>query len=110
MSRRSDAWLRWTPRLLGSAVCLYLGLFALDAAGPVELLVHLAPAAAMLALLLVAWRWPSAGGAGFLAAAALYAVAASAHPTWIAAISGPLILVGLLFIASRHSRARTATA
>ena len=110
MSIRSDAWLRWAPRVLGSVVCLYLGLFALDAAGVGELLLHLGPAAAVAALLATAWRWPSLGGTGFLALAMVYGAYASSRPSWVAAISGPLILVGLLFIASRHSRARTTAA
>lgn len=104
MSTRSQAWLRWSPRILGCVVCLYLGLFALDATGVRDAMTHLAPAALVLAVVAVGWRWPALGGAGFIAIAAAYALAAWHQPTWVAAISMPLVLVGALFLASRPRR------
>jgi hypothetical protein len=101
MPPSTDTWLRWAPRFLGTLVCLFLGLFALDATSGVDLLIHLAPAAAVGLFLAVAWRWPALGGAGFLAVAATYAAAAWRQPTWIAAIAGPLVLTGALFITAR---------
>lgn len=100
MSSMSMSWLRWSPRILGCVVCLYLGLFALDSRGA-DLLIHLVPAAIVSTLLAVGWRWPSLGGAGFVALAGAYALVARGQPTWVAAISGPLLLVGALFLASR---------
>jgi hypothetical protein len=96
----SDAWRRWTPRVLGVLLCLFAALFALDAASPLEMLIHLIPAAALLAILAVAWRWPGAGGAAFIGVAAAYALAAWRHPSWVAVIGGALLAVGVLFVSS----------
>lgn len=100
MRTRSHPWLRWTPLILGTLVCLFLSLFAADSTGLVDALMHLAPVAALGAILAVGWRWPWLGAAGFIGAAAVYAVAAWQHPSWIAVISGPLAAVGVLFLAS----------
>jgi hypothetical protein len=87
---------------------LYLALFALDATGVGDAVIHLVPAALVLTVVALGWRWPSLAGAGFLLIAAAYAVAAWSHPTWIAAISLPLVVVGALFLASRTRPARMA--
>jgi hypothetical protein len=109
----------WTPRLLGVIFAAFVGLFALDVFTEpstvgqtlVAFVVHLLPAAIVLILLLIAWRWQAAGGLLFLAAGAGYAIAvvAGQRPlSWILAISGPLVLIGVLFLLSRRppSRAR----
>jgi hypothetical protein len=101
MRTRTHAWLRSMALLLGSLTSLFVGLFALDATGAVDTLVHLVPMALLLGMLAVAWRWPALGGAAFIAAAGAYALAAWDHPTWIAAIAGPLLAVGVLFVLSR---------
>ena len=107
MSARSQTWFRWSSRILGCVVCLYLGLFALDATGT-DLLIHLLPAAIVLTMVAVGWRWPSVGGVGFIGLAAAYALFAWQRPTWILAIAGPLAAVGALFLASRSRPARIA--
>jgi hypothetical protein len=104
MRAHFDILSRWAPRVLGGFVCLFFSLFALDATGPVDTLVHLTPVAGLLAVLGIAWRWPGLGGAVFIAVAAAYAVAAWPHPSWVAAIAGPLATVGVLFVASRSRR------
>ena len=95
------------PRVFGLAVVGFLALFALDAfteGQPLPLaiggaIVHLIPAAIVLAVVVLAWRWPLLGAAGFLAAAALYAwIAPRGHLDWIAVISGPLTIVGVLYL------------
>jgi hypothetical protein len=100
--------LLWSPRILGVGVSLFVGLFALDAfsqgksfvqALP-DFIVHLWPAMLLLAVVAVSWRLPWLGGLLFIAFAAAYAAMASRHLDWIAVISGPLTLVGLLFLAS----------
>ncbi len=108
MWTRSDAWLRSIALLLGGLASLFVGSFALDATGAVDTLVHLVPMALVLGMLAVAWRWPTVGGAAFIAAAGAYALAAWDHPTWIAVIAGPLLAVGVLFVLSRRPRVATA--
>lgn len=107
----------WTPRLLGVVFAALVGLFALDVFSEpstvgqtlVAFVVHLLPSAIVLIMVLIAWRWQTAGGLLFLAAGAGYAVTvvAGQHPlSWIAAISGPLVLIGVLFLLSRRSLSR----
>jgi hypothetical protein len=95
------------PRILGLALAVFLAVFALDSftgSAPIATeiaagVIHLIPAAIALALVAIGWRWPLAGGVGFLAAAALYAFSVPhGRLDWIAAISGPLTIVGLAFI------------
>jgi hypothetical protein len=103
--------LLWGPRVLGLLVCVFIGLFALDALdGPApagrraaEFAIHLVPSALLLVAVALSWRWPAIGGFVFIALALLYALVANERLDWIAAISGPLALVGLAFLWSwRH--------
>ena len=102
----------WTPRLAGVVVSAFLALFALDAfsggsfaEGRWEFAVHLIPAIIVGILVAVAWRYERAGAAAFFLIAAGYAIAARGRLDWVAVISGPLVLVGILFLHSaRHHR------
>lgn len=118
MSARSDAFLLWSARILGLVVCLFFSLFALDAFGGGRTffqalpgyLIHVAPVLALLGVVLLSWRWEWVGALVFTVLAAVYAYAARLHPSWILAISGPLLLVGVLFFASwRRHHARQGT-
>jgi len=100
--------LLWSPRILGVGVSLFVGLFALDAfsegksfiqALP-DFIIHLLPAMLLLAVVAVSWRLPWLGGMLFIACAVAYAAVAYRRLDWIAVISGPLTLVGVLFLAS----------
>jgi hypothetical protein len=102
----------WVPRIAGVAMAVFLALFALDAFGGKpflaalpDFLIHLAPAAVVLAGVAVAWRFPLAGAAAFGAFAVGYAVVAHGRPDWIAAVSGPLAGVAALFLMSGLRRA-----
>jgi hypothetical protein len=110
---------RWIPRILGIAVSLFLGLFALDAFQPgrplaatvTEFAIHLIPAAVVIALVAVSWWRAWLAGAAFVALAAAYALAGGLRLDWIAAISGPLLTVGVLFLWSwRRQLAATGAA
>ena len=97
--------LLWSPRVLGILVCLFLSLFALDAFGGGKTFIqalpdfalHVAPMLMLLLVVGVSWRWAWVGGLAFTGLAVTYAVFARARMDWILAISGPLLLVGLLF-------------
>ena len=100
--------LRWAPRVLGIGVALFLSLFALDAFGQgkpfresiPDFLIHLVPAAAVLVVVCVSWRREWIGAAACVGLAATYAWMTVDRPDWILVISGPLFVVGLLFLLS----------
>ena len=94
----------WAPRLLAAAVSLFLATLSLDAFGTAsfrealpDFIVHLTPAAIVLAVAALAWHREWIGAVAFLALAVGYAAAARDHPSWIAAVSGPLLVVAALY-------------
>ena len=115
MAKTSASLLLWTPRVVGILVSLFIGMFALDAfssgkpffqALP-DFLVHVIPALVLLAFVGASFRWPWIGAIAFMGLAALYAVTMSkGRLDWMLAISGPLVVVGALFLWSwlRHDR------
>ena len=113
MTEKFPRLIVWAPRLLGIAVALFLGLFALDALNEGKPLaqtlgdfaIHLIPALGILAVVAVAWRYPSVGALAFIALAVAYAISVR-RLDWIAVIAGPLVAVGLLFLASAKAPRR----
>jgi hypothetical protein len=113
MTGRFARLIVWLPRILGIAVGLFLGMFALDAFSGGEPLasalsdfaIHLLPAATILAVVAIAWRFPWVGAIAFVGFAVAYAVAVR-RLDWVAAISAPLLVVGLLFLASALAGSR----
>jgi len=105
MAASPDRAMLWAPRLLAVAVSLFLGIFALDAfsgAGTFtealpDFVVHLLPSMIVLAVVAAAWHREWIGAAAFIVLSAAYAILARSHLSWIAAISGPLLAVGLLY-------------
>jgi hypothetical protein len=95
------------------AFALFLSLFALDvfneglgwAKTIVALCIHLIPTAFIVVVLAVSWRWEWVGGILYIAAGILYLIGARHHPSWIVVISGPLFLVGALFLLNSWKRA-----
>jgi len=112
MTSRSSKLLQWSPRILGILVCLFLGLFSLDAFEGekpfaqtiVDFGIHLTPVLILLAVVVLAWRWEWVGALVFTGVAVAYAYAARTHVSWIPVIAGPLLLVGILFFLSWISR------
>ena len=105
----------WSPRIVGLLVSLFIGMFALDAfsegkpffqALP-DFLVHLIPACVLLAIVGASCRWPWIGAITFTGLAVLYALTMSkGRLDWMLTISGPLLVVGALFLWSsvQHKR------
>ena len=94
----------WAARLLALAVSLFLAAFALDsvdrrplAAMLPALLIHLIPAALVMGFMAVSWRREWIGALAFTGMAAAYAIATIGHPSWIAVISGPLLVTGVFY-------------
>lgn len=107
MSHGTRLFLYWSPRILGLAFVLLIGIFALDAfqeghgfwLSLLAFLIHLAPATMVAALLIVAWRWEWVGAVLYLAAAAFYASRMlPRNPSAVLTISGPLLLLAALFL------------
>jgi hypothetical protein len=106
--------LLWTPRILAILVTLYLAMFALDAFAfnrPLRALVediawHFTPAGIVLVLLAISWRWPWIGGIAFVLMAVAYATMVDFRFDWVLGISGPLFVVGMLFLWSWWAQQR----
>lgn len=98
----------WSPRILCILFALSLCIFAADVFGDgrgfwetvLALLMHLIPSAIVLIVLAIAWRWEWVGAVVFLALGALYLIFTWGQFHWSAyvAISGPLFLIGILFL------------
>lgn len=109
-------WLTWTPRILGLLFAAFLSLFALDVFDQgfgfwetvLALLMHLIPTGIVLVVLAVSWRWERIGAILFMALGIWYLLTAWGRFHWSAyvVISGPLLLVGVLFLASWLNRTR----
>jgi hypothetical protein len=104
--------LLWGPRIAGIVVAAFLALFAMDAfnersvvAALPDFAIHLIPSLLVLAVVAVAWRYQWIGAIAFIGLAAAYAFAARDRLDWIVVISTPLLVVGLLFLASWRSGA-----
>lgn len=107
MTHTTKMWLYWTPRVLCLLFVLLLSSFALDVFTQDRtaldtlpaLLVHLIPTVLVLVALVVSWNHEWIGGLVFLGLAAAYAVFyAQGRVGWMLVISGPLLLVGVLFL------------
>jgi hypothetical protein len=107
MAMTTPTLLLWSPRIAGILVSLFIGMFALDAfsegkpfvqALP-DFVIHLIPAFVLLAIVGASFRWPWIGAISFIGLAVLYAVTMSnGRLDWMLAISGPLLVVGALFL------------
>jgi hypothetical protein len=98
----------WTPRILGILFAIFISVFALDVFGQgysfaqvvLALGMHLIPTGILLVVLMLAWRWEWIGGILFPGLGIWYLVMAWGKFHWSVylTISGPLILVGILFL------------
>ena len=109
----------WTPRILCILFALLLSLFALDVFSEgygfletiLALLIHLVPVYIVVIVLVIAWRWEWVGAILFSALAVFYAVWTWGRFPLIThlSISGPLVLVGVLFLFNWIFRAQLRT-
>ena len=118
METTFDRLLLWSPRVLGILVSMFIGVFALDAftegkpflrALP-DFLIHLIPAFVLLGLVVASFRRQWIGAVAFIGLAVVYAVTMSkGRRDWMLTISGPLLVVGALFMWSWFQRGRLQT-
>ena len=109
MTHSAKRFLFWMPRGLAILFILFLGLFALDVFDEgygfletlLALVMHLIPNLLLVFVLVVAWKWEWVGAVLFSALGVLYIVMAWGKVPGIAflAISGPLFVMGALFLA-----------
>lgn len=101
--------IHWLPRIFSIAFVLFLSLFALDVfpeysgwQAVLGFLAHLLPSFVLLAVILIAWKYDLVGAIAFLSSAVLYVfMAGFDRPwSWYALISGPAVIVGILFLLS----------
>jgi hypothetical protein len=97
MNEQSRRWLLWAPRILAILVCLFLGVFALDASGLSDFALHVAPTLLLLAVVAVSWRWEWVGGVVFTGLGIAYAYVSRGHASWVLCISLPLLAVGVWY-------------
>jgi len=108
MKRRTKHILFWSPRVLCILFAIFLSLFALDVFNEgygfgetiLALLIHLVPVYIVVIVLAIAWRWEWIGAILFIALALVYLVMSWERVHWSAywGISGPLVLLGVLFM------------
>lgn len=99
----------WLPRILSIAFVLFISLFALDVFGEysgwdlvVALLMHLLPSLVLLVVMLIAWKYDWVGALVFAGFALWYVIIVGFDRpwSWYAGISGPALLVGVLYFLS----------
>ena len=108
MTTATKRVLFWTPRVLCMAFAAFLSIFAFDVfegkgfwEAALALLIHLSYSTILVIIVLIAsWRREWIGGVLFNALAVFYIVWFWGKAPWYvyAAISGPLFLVGILFL------------
>jgi len=115
MNRNLKRALFWAPRVLCILFAMFVSLFALDVFSEgygfwgtiAALLIHLVPTYIVVLALIVAWRWEWVGAILFSGLAAFYVILVWGRFPVVtyASISGPLLLVGLLFLVNWVYRA-----
>jgi len=108
MNKSVKRCLFWTPRILCILFALFLSIFALDVFSEgygfwrtmLALLSHLIPTFFILIVLAISWRWELVGGILFTALGMLYLITYWGRFPWVTYLifSGPLILIGVLFL------------
>lgn len=112
MNAKSSAgnfWLisaRWVPRILAILTAAFAFLFSFDAFGPglsfwkalAGFLIHNIPTFVLIALILLSWKWPWTGGAGFILLGVLYFIWSAGKGNASIIIGVILLVIGALFM------------
>lgn len=114
MNTSTKRVLFWAPRVLCILFAMFLSMFALDVFSEgygfgetiLALLIHLVPTAIIVISLVIAWQREWVGVILFIGWALFYLVS-SGGESWV--ISGPLFLVGILFLFNWIYRAQLKT-
>jgi hypothetical protein len=108
MNRHVGGLLYWSPRILGILFAAFISVFALDVfrghlpfgGAMLALALHLIPAAVLLMVLLISWRWEWMGAISYFLLGVLYVILAWKRFPLLTcvALSGPAFLTGVLFL------------
>jgi hypothetical protein len=101
-STASNFWLlsaRWVPRILAILTAAFALLFSFDSLGPgmgfwkalTGFLIHNIPTFVLIALIVLSWKWPWTGGAGFIILGVLYFI-------WFAGKGNASIIIGVILL------------
>ena len=104
--------LYWIPRVLGILFIVFVSLFALDIFGQgynfwqmiIGLFMHLIPSFILILVLLVAWKKEILGGWIYIALGLIFIAVARGNIIYSLPILLPIILIGILFLASGRRR------
>ena len=114
MTRSVKRVLFWTPRIVCILFAAFVSLFSLDVFDAGQgfwetiggFLIHNIPTGIVLIVLAIAWRWEWIGAIVFIGLGALFLVSVWGQFPWaVVFISGPLFLVGVLFLVNWRYRA-----
>ena len=115
MTRSVKRVLFWTPRIVCILFAAFASLFSLDVFAEGQgfwetiggFLIHNIPVGIVLIVLAIAWRWEWIGAIVFIGLGALYLVSFRGQFSWDTYLvtSGPLFLVGVLFLVNWRYRA-----
>ena len=103
------------PRILSIVFILFISLFSFDVfdsfsgwAAVLPLVMHLLIPIVLLIGLLLAWKWDMVGVIIFLGFAIYYIwmVGLGRHWSWYATISGPAVVIGILFLVNYLAKKR----
>jgi len=112
MKPLSNQLLFWIPRILTILFAGFISLFAMDVFQEGrglwetigELLIHLIPTFILIALLLMSWKWEWIVGSVFIILGLAYMIMNFDYKQWIIAISGPMLLIGILYLLDWNRR------
>lgn len=92
------------PRILSLFLVGFLSLFSLDVFGTYHgfelifaLFMHLLPSFSLLIFVILAWRFGLIGALAFVGFSVFYAWQAKEHLSWILLLSGPSLIIGILY-------------
>lgn len=107
----------WIPRVLAILFIVFISLFALDAFSEegsfwqilLGFLIHLIPTVILVVLLVVAWRCQTVGGWLYLALGLVFTFYFDTYEHMITffVVSGPLFLIGILFLISAMKNSKS---
>lgn len=111
--KKIEKFLLWLPRILAILYILFLALFALDVfeggygfiGTIIALFMHLIPNFGLILILIIAWKKQVIGGILYLLLGFIFTFFFKTYQeiTTLILVSGPLFLIGTLFIFG-HSR------
>ncbi len=116
--KESKHFLYWTPRILAILFIAFISLFALDVFGEytgfnllIALFMHLIPTFILVIILAISWKKEKWGGWFFIILGIIFTIFFNTykHHLPFLLISGPLFLVGALFLLNHHKGGKNET-